>query len=181
MLAICVGNEGLIDKHDMSDRYTFDQLKSAIDNVRGRSGKPTTTSQQWKSYDDPKLIDLCDFMFPTIHPFWEHVYEPAAGVVFTVDHLNTIKNVSGNKIVVAKEVGYPTGYLPNKKAEHPCTEATQAAYYVGLTKTPLKHAFCYFEAYCQDWKNYNGTEPFWGLFGYDRRPKPAMSQIKAVW
>jgi len=174
VIAVSVGNEGLEDKYKMWSpehmHYSLATLKAAIDKVRAEGGKPTTSSQQWKSYTEEDFRNVCDFMFPTIHPFWEHVYDPQKGVEFTVSHIDTIKQVSGDKIVVPKEVGYPTC--------SPCSEATQRDYYVGLAKSPFK--FVYFEAFDGDWKNQNtnATERHWGLFNEHRSPKLAAKALK---
>lgn len=170
VLGFCVGNEGLKDKYNMSDRYTLAELSSAINYIKS-TGKPTTTGQQWKSYDSQELIDICDWMFPTIHPYWEAVYEPSAGVSFTVDHFSTIRDRS-NKPVMVKEVGYPTGGNDNG-----CTEQSQATYYSKLAKSPIK--FVYFEAFDGPWKkDINPTEPYWGLFDKDRNPKPVIGALR---
>jgi exo-beta-1,3-glucanase (GH17 family) len=183
VLAVCVGNEGLLDKHNMSKRYTLAQLTTAINNVRSRTGKPVTTSQQAKSYSEQPLIDICDFLFPTIHPYWEgdhegrpELFNPIKGGEWTVGELQTIRSRGNGKITVAKEVGYPTGGCKGR-----CNEQTQSEYYVYMTQSPMRKAFCYFEAYDQAWKQHNDTEPYWGLYYGDRRPKPAMAAIKAVW
>jgi len=174
VIAVSVGNEGLEDKYNMWNpehmHYSLATLKASIDKVRAEGGKPTTSSQQWKSYTEQNFRDLCDFMFPTIHPFWEKVYNAQKGVTFTTDHIDTIKRVSGDKIVVPKEVGYPTCA--------PCSEEVQRDYYVGLAKQPYK--FCYFEAFDGNWKsqNTNATECHWGLFTEHRKPKLAATAIK---
>ncbi len=173
VLAVTIGNEGLRDKYKMWDpkhmNYSLDEVKAAIATVRARTTKPITSSQQWKSYTEEDFRNVCDFMFPTIHPYWEHVYNPKAGADFTVSHIQTIKNVSGNKIVIPKEVGYPTAGNTDG-----CTEKTQKDYYDDLAKNPYK--FVYFEAFDQPWKNenMNGTEPHWGIFTKDRSPKLMM-------
>jgi len=173
VLAVTIGNEGLHDKYNMWNpdhmNYTLDQVRTAIATVRAKTTKPITSSQQWKSYTEADFRNVCDFMFPTIHPYWEGVYNAKSGADFTVSHIQTIKNVSGNKIVIPKEVGYPTD--GNK---HNCTEQTQKDYYDDLAKSPCK--FVYFEAFNQPWKNErtNGTEPHWGMFKADRSPKLMM-------
>lgn len=186
VLAVCIGNERLMDKYKMPNPaycYTLPQLKSALDSVRSRTGKPVTTSQQVKSYTEQDLIDACDFEFPTIHPYWEavHDHKPAlfdakAGSDWTVEKWAAVKSRSNGKIVVAKEVGFPT-----QSDQGNCSEQKQADYYVHLTKSPMGKGFCYFEAYDQNWKRHNPTEPHWGLFRTDRKPKPAMAAIKGVW
>jgi exo-beta-1,3-glucanase (GH17 family) len=193
VLAVCIGNERLIDKYNMGTGYNLPQLKAALDSVRARTGKPVTTSQQHKSYTEQDLIDACDFEFPTIHPFWAAVNdgvtkcsEPMGGAEWTVDEWQRIKNHSGNKIVVAKEVGYPT-YANRPQAV--CNEQVESQYYVHLTQSPMRKGFCYFEAFDQHWKanSRNETEPYWGLFyglntpGKAHQPKAAVAAIKAVW
>ncbi len=208
VLAVCVGNERLWDSNEMADRdpknhYTLDQLKNAMNKVRSQSKKPVTTSQQHKSYlspDAPALIEACDFEFPTIHPFWNAIIDKGisnfngiAGANWTVEQLQAIRNKSGSKLVVAKEVGYPVKGGGQKANETPnmseegkrlaaqINEQTQTEYYVKLTESVFRHNFCYFEAFDQNWKNHNCTEPHWGLFTVTRSPRPAMAAIKAVW
>jgi exo-beta-1,3-glucanase (GH17 family) len=156
-----------------------------MNDVRARSGKPVTTTQQAKSYDEDGigLIGLCDFLFPTIHPYWDKQYEASPGADWTVAQYELIRGRAQGKVLVAKEVGYPTDGLDGteayekgpKRPEFKGTEAKQAEYYVKLAKSPIK--FVYFEAFDQTWKKYNDTEPHWGLFYSNRSPKPAMSQI----
>ena len=80
VLAVTIGNEGLRDKYKMWDpkhmNYSLDEVKAAIATVRARTTKPITSSQQWKSYTEEDFRSVCDFMFPTIHPYWGTCVQP---------------------------------------------------------------------------------------------------------
>jgi exo-beta-1,3-glucanase (GH17 family) len=158
VLGFCVGNEGL------NERYKLEKLSEAIQNLRQKTTKPVTTTQQIDDYSDKKLLELGDWVFPNAHPFFHDHLEPMDAVVWTKTAYDDLKRRT-NRFVLIKEVGLPTaGDQQNKMSEE-----YQKTYYLELAKTDVK--FVYFEAFDQTWKTHLPIEPHWGLFKADRSPK----------
>lgn len=162
IIGYVVGNEGL------NKRYDYNTLKAAMDELRQASSKPVTTTEEWGDYRDPQVMDLGDWVFPNVHPYWHGITDPQQAVHWTVEHFRELTEQT-DKPVVFKEVGLPSGGDPG------VDEAKQAEYYRLLSDTAV--AFVYFEAYDQPWKQWAPVEPYWGLFRQDRSPKPVASSV----
>jgi len=165
--AIIVGNEGL-----MTRRYQLDQLTEAMDRVRsadlGVLVSTTETVDEIKK--NPVLIELSDFVTANAHPYWYDIKEPEAAVAWTVSAHEEVARLAGDKPVLLKEVGLPTGGDPA------VSEAAQKAYYEALMKEPV--SFAWFEAYDMPWKTHQPVEPHWGLFLLDRTPKAIAKYLQ---
>jgi exo-beta-1,3-glucanase (GH17 family) len=162
-----VGNEGLF-----FGRYDLDTLKNAMDNLRATTGKPVATAEVLNSYySDAQVRELGDWIFPTVHPYWNGMKSPQQAVTWTQQQFADLNALYGesSKIVVFKEVGLPTAGDPE------LSEEGQAEYYKLLGSTDVK--FFYFEAFDQPWKTGQPVEPHWGLFRSDRSPKPVVNYV----
>ena len=101
-----MGNEGL------GQRYTFEQLSDAIQTLRGSTGKPVTTAEQYDHYSDERLLKLGDWVFPTVHPYFYHVREPLAAVKWTEGRLRrpeeaqrTVRSLQGGWLADGRRRG----------------------------------------------------------------------------
>ena len=160
-----VGNEGLF-----FDRYTFGVLEQSIIELRERTGKPVTTSEVFSLYyEQEELLSLGDWVFPTVHPYWASITEPAEASDWTLDAFNNLQSRAADTMVVLKEVGLPTEGAPR------LSEYRQAEYYTHLRESATR--FVYFEAYDQLWKVEDGVGAHWGLFRSDRTLKPAAEYL----
>lgn len=160
-----VGNEGLF-----FGRYTFDTLEQSIIALRERTGKPVTTSEVFSLYyEQEALLSLGDWVFPTVHPYWASITEPAEAAVWTLDAFDNLQSMAADRMVVFKEVGLPTEGAPT------LSEYRQAEYYMHLQKSATR--FVYFEAFDQPWKVEDGIGAHWGMFRSDRTPKTAAEYL----
>jgi exo-beta-1,3-glucanase (GH17 family) len=156
VLGYCVGNEGL------PDRYKMEQLSAVIQSLRTLTGKPVSTTEQIEDYDDKALLELGDWVFPNVHPYFHRKLDPATAVEWTRQAYNNLKKRT-DRFILFKEVGLPTAGDPQT------SETAQEMYYLALKKTDVP--FVYFEAFDQSWKTHLPIEPHWGIFRSDRTPK----------
>lgn len=157
VLAYCVGNEGL-DK-----RYTLPELSTAIATLRERTGKPVTTTEEFGDYQAAQLLELGDWVFPNVHPYFANMTSPQSAVAWTQGAYEDLAERAQGRFVCFKEVGLPTA------GDAGLSEQGQQAYYEGLARSAVR--FCYFEAFDLPWKDHLPVEPHWGLHQNDRAPK----------
>ena len=156
--AFCVGNEGL------NVRYDFETLKAVMDTLRRNTGKPVVSSEQVEDYADQDLLNLGDWVFPNVHPYWHKINTPTDAAAWTAKKAQDLAARSG-RMVLLKEVGFPSAGDDARGM----SEQTQADYYRLLENSGTP--FCYFEAFDGPWKTWEPVEPYWGLFRADRSPK----------
>ncbi len=159
VLGFCVGNEGY------KKRYAPEFLANAIQHLRQLTGKPVTTTEELDDYaDDEQLLQMGDWVFPNVHPFWHGIYDPTQAAQWTQDQFLALQQKT-NRFVWFKETGFPTSGDSDGKM----TETVQDEFYERLARTSVR--FAYFEAFDQPWKIHEPVEPYWGLFRPDRSPK----------
>jgi exo-beta-1,3-glucanase (GH17 family) len=160
-----VGNEGLDSRYDLAT------LKNAMDALRQATGKPVATTEQSGDYNNNQaLLDLGDWIFPTVHPFFAGYLEPSGAVNWTKQQFDVFRSQTARPLLF-KEVGLPT----HGDGQNRLTEQSQADYYRLLRET--KVGFVYFEAFDQPWKTDPSVESYWGLFQADRTPKEAVQYV----
>jgi exo-beta-1,3-glucanase (GH17 family) len=163
VLGYSVGNEGL-----QAQNYTVAELRSAITRIRDATDLPVTTTEDSRHYTGT-LFSIGDWVFPNVHPYHNGILNAEEGVTFTVEQYNDFLSKSGGRVVLFKEVGYPTAGVPD------VSEELQADYYRQLSGTEV--VFAYFEAFDQPWKTWDDAQPYWGLFDSERNPKPVVSEV----
>jgi exo-beta-1,3-glucanase (GH17 family) len=166
VLGYCVGNEGYIR------RYSRDVLLQAIDDLRSRTGKPVTTTEESDDYIDEDVHSIGDWVFPNTHAYFHGRSDPDRAVRWTVGAFKELRRLSG-RFVWLKEVGLPT----MGDSAKPLSEAAQERFYVMLAKTPV--VFTHFEGYDQPWKRPGTVEPNWGIFRANRAPKELGQRLLA--
>ncbi|MBN1200621.1 MAG: hypothetical protein JXJ20_02075 [Anaerolineae bacterium] len=160
-----VGNEGI-----NFGRYDFDTLKAAIIDLREQTGKPVTTTDVVSLYStDEALLTVGDWIFPTVHPYWQNYLDPVEAFDWTQEKYDGLQALTGDIAVVLKEVGLPTA------GDEDLSEYQQAEYYLYMRDSGIR--FVYFEAFDQPWKVEDGVGEHWGLFASDRTPKAAANYI----
>ena len=158
LMGYCIGNEGL------GARYEFAELAHAIAALKQATGKPVTTTEELNDYADDALLNLGDWIFPNVHPYFHSQLEPDLAVEWTkAAHDDFLRRTK--RLVLFKEVGLPTDGDPDGRL----SEANQDQYYRALAQTDVK--FVYFEGFDQPWKQHLPIEPHWGVFRADRTPK----------
>lgn len=164
-----VGNEGLYN-----NRYDLATLEAAIADLKTQTGKPVTTTEVQPLYEkdvENSVLDLGDWVFPNIHPFWAHITDPFDAAMWTEMQYETLVQAAGpERKVVFKEIGLPTAGTNNT------SELRQAEYFFRLKETSV--VFVYFEAFDQPWKvEGGGVGAHWGLFLEDRSPKAGVEGL----
>ena len=158
VLGYCVGNEGL------SKRYEAADLTQAMEKIRRATGRPVTTTEEIDDYNDESLLQLGDWVFPNVHPYFHGQTEPALAVRWTKGAFDDLATKT-DRFLWFKEVGLPTA----GDGEGRLSEANQDIYYQELAKTGV--SFVYFEGFDQPWKTNLPIEPHWGIFLADGSPK----------
>lgn len=158
VLGFCVGNEGL------GQRYQMPTLSAVMQDLRRATGKAVVTTEEIDDYADDALLQLGDWIFPNVHPYFHNQLEPNAAVRWTKAAYDDFKRRT-DRFVIFKEVGLPTAGDPQGRL----SETAQEQYYQELAKTNVR--FVYFEAFDQPWKTHLPVEPYWGVFRSDRTPK----------
>ena len=158
VIGFCIGNEGL------NRRYDLETLIRTMEEIALTTGKAVTTTEEIEDYRSIELLEIGDWLFPNVHPYWHGITDPAAAVGWTLEHYLDLLT-STDKPVFFKEVGLPSD------GDSAVSEYKQANYYRLLNATEVN--FAYFEAFDQPWKTHAPVEPYWGLFRSDRSPKPA--------
>jgi exo-beta-1,3-glucanase (GH17 family) len=157
-----VGNEGL------GVRYDRQELLAAMDALRKETDRPVATTEELGDYADASLLELGDWVFPNVHPYWHGITDPQRAAEWTAQRFHELEQLT-EKPVLFKEVGLPTS------GDARVSEDSQASYYAALGDSDI--AFVYFEAYDQPWKLWEPVEPHWGLFRADRSPKAVVNGV----
>jgi exo-beta-1,3-glucanase (GH17 family) len=165
VLGYCIGNEGL-DK-----RYKMPDLVNAMEDIKKATNKPVATTEEIDDYVDEELLNIGDWIFPNVHPYFHNLLDPNLAVDWTKAAYEDMTRRAGNRFVLFKEVGLPTA----GDKEGLLSEETQTRYYQELAASRVK--FVYFEAFDQPWKNSLPIEPHWGLFYSNRAPKQVILQM----
>ena len=160
----CVGNEGL------GIRYSPDDLKDRMADLRRKTGKPVTTSEPLSRYiagpDQTWLVENSDWLFPIAHPYLDIQQGGPAAVDWVVSRCNYLQAASRKRLIL-KEVGLPT------HGAACCTEETQAEFFRLLSRVGIEHFM--FEAFDQPFKRGTGVlaeiEQHWGIYRADGSPK----------
>jgi exo-beta-1,3-glucanase (GH17 family) len=161
-----VGNEGLT-----FGRYSKAELSAAIERVRRATGRPVTTRETLTAYaDDVGLLEVGDWVFPTIHPWYAEKRAPQDACGWTIFAYRDLaaRAPAGVPTVVA-ETGLPTDGTP------PASEHYQRAFFLCVESRQVP--FAYFEAFDQPWKRDDAVAPHWGLFRADGTPKLWAAQL----
>jgi exo-beta-1,3-glucanase (GH17 family) len=160
-----VGSEGLTD-----GRYARDELDRAIRELRAATGRPVTTRDALKAYqDDPSLAGAGDWVFPTIHPWRADQRDSQGACGWTIfAYRDLAEHVPAGVPIVIAETGLPTeGGLPT-------SEHYQRAFFLCIESRQV--AFAFFDAFDAPWKDDGGVGAHWGLFRADGTAKLWASQ-----
>jgi exo-beta-1,3-glucanase (GH17 family) len=158
------GNEGLEVRS-----YTISELRDYHNELRNMTNKPVTSSETNPFYDREDVRLVGDWLSPNVHPYWEGIRNAQVAADRIEARHNQLKSLAGNKLVLVRENGFPTAGADD------VSEELQANFYAALFKKTIPFGF--FEAFDQQWKNWNPVEPHWGIFDKDRNPKPVASVL----
>ncbi len=170
----CLGNEGL------GVRYSADELYSRMNRLRSVTRRPVTTSEPiikyFRAENRMVLCDAVDWIFPIIHPFYDHPFDPIKAARWTVVHFDYLNAVTRRNVII-KEAGFPSA------GHEKLNQKAQVAFFKELSKSGL--SYIHFEAFDQPWKaddHLNSLiEAHWGLFKSDGTPKRIIAFLKEQW
>jgi exo-beta-1,3-glucanase (GH17 family) len=163
VLGYSIGNEGY------PKRYTYQQLKAAIEDLRTQTGKPVTTTEEIDDYfADKALLELGDWVCVNAHPFFHNRRQVDESVTYTLGAYQELKRRT-DRLIMFKEAGLPT------EGAGGLSEENQLDYYRSLEKAKAEGRifFAYFEGFDLPWKTHLAVEPHWGLFRVQRRSEGA--------
>jgi exo-beta-1,3-glucanase (GH17 family) len=136
--------------------------------------KPNPYWKAGKDYGKKVMAESsADFLMFTVYPFFggEDISNALANTQYWYKY--AVDNVAGGKPVMLGEVGWPSAgkkfephaipNVPNEKRY--ITDVTNAAKNGQLGTTFL------FEAFDEPWKKGNASEPHWGLWDQNGKPK----------
>lgn len=164
--AFVVGTEGLCGDRCGRPPINRQELESEILRLRNDSGLPVATNEPDFVYrNDPSVLQLGDWVFVNIHPWWGNQRSPANAASWTRDIYQDLRGrISPDRVIVVRETWWPTA------ADAAAGEENQTAYFQHLsqqtspTPFPQPVLFVYGEAYDQFWKQEPGGQgPFWGM------------------
>ncbi len=163
VVAYCVGNEGL------RTRYQLWELDQGVTYISNRTGLPTAISEQVHLYfEEPRLIDLGDWLFPIVHPHFGNAKSLESATRWVEENTARLRSTADRRrpglTFFAKEIGMPDDGDPSY------SEAIQARFLEQMLRSPLR--FALFEAFDRKgWEHVSPVEPHWGIFHADRSPK----------
>lgn len=159
--AIVVGNERL----HQDDGYDLDELEAALGKALLETEKPVSTSEERGEYFGPsgaRLANLCDWLMPNVHPYWDGIKTPAEAAAKVREHYDALVSQYAKPVLI-REVGWPTN------GGQYTSELAQKQFFELLQQTPV--VFAYFEGFDQKWKTHEPEEPYWGLHHPDGSAK----------
>ena len=148
-----VGSEGLF-RAGAADAYSVEELKSALDEIALRTGKPVTTAEPWDTFlNHVDLAHDVDFICANAYGWWQGEHEPVDAASSTAELYDLVNDAVTEELedagqqpkpVIVRETGFPT-------SEHPDASVTkQQLYFAALRQKSVP--FVHFEAYDQPWK-----------------------------
>ncbi|MGR8933487.1 MAG: glycosyltransferase [Gammaproteobacteria bacterium] len=166
-----VGNEALL-----REEVTVEQMIGYLRQVRGRSGRPISTSEPhhiWMKY--PELVKEVDFIAVHILPYWEGL-SVKDSINFVFEKYDQLKTAYPDKEVVITEVGWPSNGKPIRDAT--ASLVSEAAFLREFLNIAHDRKITYYviEAFDQPWKMTleGSTGGYWGVFDADRKQKFPM-------
>ncbi|MBZ5567967.1 MAG: hypothetical protein LAN64_08965 [Acidobacteriia bacterium] len=171
--AFVLGNEGL--NAQPIPRYTRQELNDELAALQASTGRPVTTSEPFGQYQsDHTLLNLGDWAFPNIHPWFAGIRVIPDAVSLVRTSYETLQAWAPGRTIVVKESWWPTAGDPA------ATESNQVEFFKQLAASSVK--FVWGEAYDQFWKTEpDGQGPNWGFHKSDATPKTIVSALQGVY
>lgn len=167
--AFALGNEGI-----QFGRYTRSELASEIAHLKSETDRPVATTETMNSYrSDRSLLEIGDWIFPNIHPWFANIRTVSEAAKFVQDEYRWIQTQAPARFVSVKEAWWPT------RGEATATEANQVEFFRLLSAMPVK--FVWGEAYDQYWKSEGAQGPNWGLHTDQGIAKQVISVLHEIY
>lgn len=187
--AYVVGHNGL------DTRYSLDELVAAISKLRGRTGKPVSTTEEARYYfEADRVTGIGDFLMPDSHLSLRAspVSSPVVDVERDVDRFYAVGAELARRAserarpLLLKVVAYPHAGAAST------SESAQAAFFLALlrrwqdpaSRFAIKPALAFHSAFDAPWKkgpDFEPWDPSTGLIRRDGSPRPASDVIRTTW
>lgn len=181
VVAVAAGNEACVEWTD--HLLLPERVLGYVRELRSRVAQPVTVCDNHVPWRDELAALAAEVDFVSIHtyPVWE-----SKGIGEALAHTEAnwrgVAERHPGKPVVITEAGWPTRsggpVIPPENA----SPSLQGAYFDALSRWSRERGILtfVFEAFDESWKG--SGDPFhpekhWGLFGADRRPKPAVRAL----
>ena len=169
-----VGNEVILRKD-----LQINVLSQYIKRIKNITKIPVGTADIYPSfYQNPSIVEKCDFILAHIHPYWEKVAAKDA----TAHVIKTYKGLKfkyPNKTIMIGETGYPSAGKAYGSAVP--SQKNQDLFFKEFTREANKAniPYFYFDVFDEDWKSIGTGEgeagKHWGLYDTNGNLKPLFS------
>ena len=169
--AVVVGSEALLE-----DRLTITQLREMVSRVKELTGLPVTTSESIDQYlKHPELLQLGDFVYPNIHPWFASIRDPIEGARYVAREVAELRVLAGpDRLIVVREAWWPTG-----GGDPAATQDNQLAFLQELER--LSIPVLGGDMYDQPWKTAEGSQgPTTALNDNKGAPKKGMVWLQSL-
>jgi exo-beta-1,3-glucanase (GH17 family) len=151
-------------------------LHAEAASLSAATGVPITTSEPKGQYDsNPTLLQLGDWVFPNIHPWFAAYRTPPDAARFVRDQVGELEALAPGRAVIVKEAWWPTG-----GGDPAATEPNQTSFLRELSHTSVR--FVWGEAFDQYWKTQEGPQgPHWGFHTDIGAPKNIIPGLRYIY
>ncbi len=181
VVAVAAGNEATVEWTD--HLVPPESVLGYVEDVRRELRLPVTFCENYLPWQSrlERLAAAVDFISVHTYPVWEFRSIDEA-MDFTIENWRSVAERHPGKPVVITEAGWTT--RSNGRGIRPdnASPALQAEYLAQLLDWSRKAGVLtfVFEAFDEPWKGSadpGEPEKHWGLYGVDRRPKPAVARL----
>lgn len=189
IIGVIVGNEALTFR-----RGTLNDIERVIAELKSMRDVPCTSTEIVQEMGNERLKSLCDYLSVNAHAVFASIYEPLDAAAWAEDHVSAVIELSAEKPLLIKEVGWPSGSFASASGPVPFSPTAQRAYWTALMKSPVaRHAnIGVFDAFRNTpWKHEEVVVPggiridvgnCWAvLFDEQREPLPFASELLKLW
>jgi len=180
VVAVAAGNEATVDWTD--HLVPPERVVEYVSWLRREVRQPVTFCENYLPWQEKlaRLAEAVDFISVHTYPVWEFRSIDEA-MDYTIENWRSVAERHPGKPVVITEAGWTT--RSNGRGIRPdnASPILQAAYLEQLVDWSRRSGVLtfVFEAFDEPWKGSadpDEPEKHWGLYGVDRRPKPALAR-----
>jgi exo-beta-1,3-glucanase (GH17 family) len=181
VVAVAAGNEATVDWTD--HLVPPDSVLGYVEAVRRELRVPVTFCENYLPWQSKleRLARAVDFISVHTYPVWEFRSIDEA-MDYTIENWRSVAERHPGKPVVITEAGWTTrsngrGIRPDNAS--PALQAEYLAQLLSWSREAGVLTFV-FEAFDEPWKGSpdpGEPEKHWGLYGVDRKPKPAVARL----
>ncbi|MFA7504884.1 MAG: glycosyltransferase [Burkholderiaceae bacterium] len=166
---IIAGNETIL--HGI---FTVTELTDYLRALRRELRVPVSTAEPWHIWmRNPSLVEAVDYITVHLLPYWEGVPADEAGVDYSIQRLEEMRERYPNKHIVVGEIGWPSqGDRFDGASTSPAAQAVFLREFISRFEGSSLDYYL-MEAIDQPWKiaNEGRVGAYWGMLGADREQK----------